>query len=210
MSETTEAARSKGYFSGFTRELIIAILTTFIVGVLVAVWPTFQAWTFPDFISGNYLLIGPEEQPGAGPDVIFAHLKSYDGRVWGSMSQGSQRWSVAGYWKNNYLIFAYRSDGNGPHSIGFGEQFFTPIKAGKDSVLMGDNRGNYCLDDTRDQKPQLLRCPNVLVEAEPETASAWANKYAAYLGTIKNQCQSVDIPIAMTVAKAEIKCPTKH
>jgi hypothetical protein len=210
MSETSGTARSIGFFRRWIREIIVAVVVTLIVAALAAVWPTLQALTFPDYVSGNYLIIGPEERPGTGPDVIFAQLKSYDGRVWGSMLQGSQRWSVAGYWKNNYLIFAYRSDGNGPSSIGFGEQFFTPVQAGEESILVGDVRGNFCLEDAVDQKPQILRCPNVLVRAEPEAASKWTNKYAAYLGTLKQQCQPVDIPMAMAAAKAEIKCPTKH
>jgi hypothetical protein len=210
MTATRETARPMGFFRRWINEIAAAVVVSLIVAALAAMWPTLQALTFPDYVSGDYLLIGPEERPGTGPYVIFAQLKSYDGRVWGSMSQGSQRWSVAGYWKNDYLIFAYRSDGNGPNSIGFGDQFFTPVQAENESVLVGDVRGNFCLEDAVDQRPQILRCPNVLVRAEPEAASAWTNKYAAYLGTLKKQCQPVDIPMAMAAAKVEIKCPTKH
>ncbi len=208
MTGTQETA-APGFFKRWTREIVAGVVVALIVAGLTAAWPTFQALTFPDYVSGNYLLIGPEDPPEHGPDVVDVQLSSYNGRVWGSMSQASKRWSVVGYWKNNYLIFSYRSDGTGPNSIGFGEQFFTPVQAGKNSVLVGDIRGNYCLNDAPDQKPQILRCPNVLVQAEPQAASEWAAKYASYLGTIEQQCRPVDIPIAMTAPKTDLKCPAK-
>ncbi len=95
--------------------------------------PTIQALVFPDVISGDYVLLGPEEKPGHGLEVIYLHFYSYDGRVWGSMSQNSKRWSVAGYRKNSYLAFSYRSNGNGLDSVGIGQQLFTPVNAGEDS-----------------------------------------------------------------------------
>lgn len=211
MNEAPKPTPPEGFFRRWSSEIVTGVVVTIIVTIIGAVfapiWPTLQAWVFPDYVSGNYLLLGPEEKPGHGPDVINVQLSSYNGRVWGSMLQSPKRWSIVGYWKNNYLIFSYRSDGNGPDSIGFGEQFFTPVQAGKDSILVGDIRGNYCLDDAMDQKPQLLRCPNVLVRAEQQAATEWANKYASYLGTIKQRCQPVDIPIAMTAPKTELKCP---
>jgi hypothetical protein len=207
MNEVSKPTPQMSFFRRWANEIVSGVVVTIIVAGLAAVWPTLLAWAFPDYVSGNYLLLGPEEKPSHGPDVINVQLSSYNGHVWGSMSQSPKRWSIVGYWNNNYLIFSYRSDGNGPDSIGFGEQFLTPVQAGKDSILVGDVRGNYCLDEAVDQKPQLLRCPSVLVRAEPQAANEWATKYASYLGAIKQRCQPVDIPIAMTAAKAELKCP---
>src|SRR5579872_2097878 len=187
-------------------DVFINLVVAAITAAAIAAWPTIQAFTFPDFISGEYILLGPEEKPGRGPDVIYVNLKSYNGHVWGAMHQDSKRWSITGYWKNNHLVFAYRSDGNGLDSIGFGEQFFTPIQAGSKSVLMGDTRGNYCFDEPETRPPEILRCPNVLVQGGAESASSASRQYAAYLGTIK-QCVPVDIPVNSNVAKSELKCP---
>lgn len=198
-----------GFLRSFGKEIIVGVAVAIAVGALAALWPTFQALAFPDYISGNYILLGPAEHSEGGPDVIYVSLKSYDGRVWGAMSQKSHRWSIAGYWKNSYLVFSYRSDGNDPSSIGFGEQFLTSTKAGQKPVLMGDTRGNYCLDGAVDQKPIILRCPSVLVQGEPDSAPEAAKQYATYLGGIQ-KCQPVDIPMSMKVEKLDLKCPDKH
>lgn len=86
MTQKSGTARSIGFFRSWIREIVVAVAVSIIVAALAAVWPTLQALTFPDYVSGNYLIIGPEEPPETGPDVIFAQLKSYDGRVWGSMT----------------------------------------------------------------------------------------------------------------------------
>jgi hypothetical protein len=191
-----EKAPSRSFLGRGIREIIVGVLIAIVVAGLAAAWPTIQALVFPDVISGDYVLLGPEEKPGHGLEVIYLHFYSYDGRVWGSMSQNSKRWSVAGYWKNSYLAFSYRSNGNGLDSVGIGQQLFTPVSAGEDSVLVGDMRGYYCLADCSDnsevKRPEILQCPNVLIKGGPERLPEAMKKYAAFLGTVQ-QCSPADI-----------------
>lgn len=208
MSDQATREKPKRTLRDFAREIIVGVITTFVSAAIVTLWPTLQALTFPDFVSGDYILLGPEENPGKGPDVIYLNLNSYNGRVWGSMSQKSKRWSVTGYWKSGYLVFSYRSDGNGLDSIGFGEQIFTPIAAGPESVLVGEVRGNYCVTCAELKKPEIRRCPNVMVKGGPESVPDAIRNYAPYLGTL-DQCPSADIATATNLEMKDIKHPAK-
>jgi len=81
-----EKGPSRSFLGRRIREIVVGVLVAIVVAGLAAAWPTIQALVFPDVISGDYVLLGPEEKPGHGLEVIYLHFYSYDGRGWGSMS----------------------------------------------------------------------------------------------------------------------------
>ena len=86
MNEVSKPTPQMSFFRRWANEIVSGVVVTIIVAGLAAVWPTLLAWAFPDYVSGNYLLLGPEEKPSHGPDVINVQLSSYNGHVWGSMA----------------------------------------------------------------------------------------------------------------------------